>query len=201
MAASMTAMTAKQPEYHEDQDWRKLNIDVKRLKYQIANGADGASSPAVVQMKKDLTFAEDLLQEREDQLDQLGKSQEDLTETPEYQLKLSKQEEASLDARYKEQTAEFERLFDDAQVFESDERILGYKRELFNAMRTRIKQKNVERNVPGSIGILTHAFVPLEPHKDSRVLYTAIVLVLCSTGIGFITWLYRRKRVSVRLIS
>jgi len=62
---------------------------------------------------------------------------------------------------------------------------LQHKRQLFDAVRQRLDQKSIERNVPGSIEVLTRAFVPSEPYKDRRILYTAIVLILDILGITF----------------
>ncbi len=50
-----------------------------------------------------------------------------------------------------------------------------------NAVRQRLDQKNMERNVPGSIEVLTQASVSSEPHKDRRIVFTAMALVL---GLG-----------------
>jgi len=58
-----------------------------------------------------------------------------------------------------------------------------------------LDQKNMERNVPGSIEVLTRAFVPSEPHKDRRIVFTAMALVLGSIGVGFTGWLLRRRRM------
>ncbi len=84
-------------------------------------------------------------------------------------------------AEFKEQQAEFQELFESAQLLERENNALQHKRELFGAVRQRLDQKTMERNVPGSIEVLTRASVSSEPHKDRRIVFTAIALVL---GLG-----------------
>jgi capsular exopolysaccharide synthesis family protein len=49
---------------------------------------------------------------------------------------------------------------------------------LFNAVRQRLDQKNMERNVPASIEVLMDAFVSSQPYNDRRIVFTAMALVL-----------------------
>ena len=70
-----------------------------------------------------------------------------------------------------------------------------HKRKLFDAVRQRLDQKNMERNVPGSIEVLSQASVSSKPYKDRRIVFTAMALVIGSIGVGFVSWLLRRKRM------
>jgi hypothetical protein len=53
----------------------------------------------------------------------------------------------------------------------------------------------MERNVPGSIEVLTRASVSSKPYNDRRIMFTAITLVLGSIGLTFSGWLLKRKRM------
>ena len=96
-------------------------------------------------------------------------------------LAQAKHEEQLLLAESKKQEAEFQSLFDSAQLLEKENNALRHKRELFDAVRQRLDQKTMERNVPGSIKVLTQAFVPSQPHNDRRIVFTAMALLL---GLG-----------------
>jgi len=110
-----------------------------------------------------------------------------------YQLALAKREKQLLVEHYTKQQAEFEELFATAQLIEKENNVLKHKRDLFNAVRQRLDQKNMERNTPRSIEVLTRAFVPSKPHHDRRMLFTAIALIV---GLGLsssVTFLPGRK--------
>jgi succinoglycan biosynthesis transport protein ExoP len=214
-----TGTMAKQPKYHEDAEWRKLDIDVRTIRHQIANSLLTPNHPDKVRMVKNLEFAEELLRLREAQLDERWRDRQknaaeasttatewlnqpinvlgpSITTTnttglafveglipSEDQLAQAKYEEQLLLAEFKKQQTEFQSLFDNAQLFEKENTALRHKRELFDAVRQRLDQKNMERNVPGSIEVLMSAFVPSRPDSDRRIVFTAMALVL-GLGIG-----------------
>ena len=98
-------------------------------------------------------------------------------------------------AEFKKQQAEFKGLWETAQLLEKENSALQHKRELFSAVRQRLDQKNMERNVPCSIEVLTRASVSSKPYKDRRIVFTAMSLVLGSLGLTFSGWLLRRRRM------
>jgi uncharacterized protein involved in exopolysaccharide biosynthesis len=147
-----------------------------------------------------LKFAEELLRLREAQLDEQwhdrptdaagvpitvtgtsGPGHEEGLRILEHQLARTKQEEQLLLAEFRRQQVEFQGLFETTQLLEKENSALQHKRELFSAVRQRLDQKNMERNVPGPIEVLTWASAPSEPHKDRRIVFTAMALVL---GLG-----------------
>ena len=101
----------------------------------------------------------------------------------EYQLARLKHEEQLLVDELKKKQAEFAELFENAQLLDVENNTLQHKRELFTAVRQRLDQKTMERNVPGSIEILTPAMVSPQPYYDRRVTFTVMVLVL-ALGLG-----------------
>ena len=89
-------------------------------------------------------------------------------------------------------------LFDNAQLLERENNSLQHKRELFDVVRNRLDQKNMERNIPGSIEVSMWAYASSEPYNDRRIMFTAIALVL-GLGIGVGTgFLFRRREGSMK---
>jgi uncharacterized protein involved in exopolysaccharide biosynthesis len=112
----------------------------------------------------------------------------------EHQLARAKKEEQLLRSEYEKEQAEFRELFATVQLLEKENNNLKHKRDLFEAVRQRLDQKNMERNVIAPVEVLTRAFVPSEPYRDHRVLFTAIALIV---GLGLsssVTFLPGRKR-------
>jgi uncharacterized protein involved in exopolysaccharide biosynthesis len=192
----------KKPKYHEDSEWRVLDINVRTTQHSIAANELEPNNPEIIRATKDVEFTKELLRLREAQLDEQwhdrpknipevpiiitsdsGPGYEEDLRTLELQLAQIKYEEQLVVAGLRKQQAEFQELFETAQLLERENNALQHKRELFKAVRQRLDQKNMERNVPGPIEVLTMAFVPSEPHNDRRILYTAIVLILDGLGI------------------
>ena len=188
----------KQPKYVEDAEWRQRDINVRMIRHKIANSVITPEHPDMIRLANDLKFAEELLRLREEQLDEQwrdrprnaapitvagtsGPRYEEGSISLEYQLARAKREEQLLLAKLETQQAEFDRLFENAQLFEKENNTLQHKRELFDAVRQRLDQKNMERNVPGSIEVLMSAFTPSKPHNDRRIVFTAMALVM---GLG-----------------
>jgi uncharacterized protein involved in exopolysaccharide biosynthesis len=201
----------RKPKYHEDSEWRALDINVRTIQHNIDASELEPNNPELNRATKDMEFAKELLRLREAQLDEQWHDRQKNTDKqqiipsasePDYeeelkslkhQLAKTKYEQQLLLQEFKKQQAEFRELFETAQLLERENNSLQHKRELFNAVRQRLNQKNIERNVPGSIEVLTRAFAPSEPYKDRRILYTAIVLILDSLGITLSGWLLHRQ--------
>ena len=84
-------------------------------------------------------------------------------------------------AEFKEQQAEFQALFESAELLDKENDELERKRGLYAAVRERVDQKDMERNVPGSIEVLASASVSSKPHEDRRIVLTAMALAM---GLG-----------------
>lgn len=192
----------KKPKYHEDSEWRALDINVRTIQHNLAASEFDPNNPEIIRATKDMGFAKELLRLRETQLDEQwrdrpknvpevpititsdsGPDYEEDLRTLEFQLAQIKYEEQLLVEEFKKQQAEFQMLFENAQLLERENNSLQHKRDLFKAVRQRLDQKNMERIVPGPIEVLTRAFAPSEPYNDRRILYTAIVLILDGLGI------------------
>ena len=201
-AIARTGGMERQPEHHEDAEWRRLDIEVRTRRHSIDNSLLTPGHPDMIRVTNDLKFAEELLRLREGQLDEQWRNRPiSATGVPvaiggsnspgyeadlpsiDHQLTRAKQEEQLLRAEFDKQQTEFKGLFDSAQLLEKENNALTQKRELFNAVRQRLDQKNMERNVPGSIDVLAWAFAPSRPYNDRRMVFTAMALVF-GLGVG-----------------
>ena len=199
----------KQPKYHVDAEWRKRDVEVRTIRHNIAAGELESTNPDIIRAQKDLNFAEQLLKLRESQLDEQWRDRpKNVAGAPisiadgsdpnyvkaviEHQLARAKHEEQLLSEQYSRQQAEFKSLFENAQLLERENNALRHKRELFDAVRQRLDQKSIERNIPGPIEVGAPAFASTKPYKDRRIMFTAIALVL-GLGIGLCArFLFRR---------
>jgi uncharacterized protein involved in exopolysaccharide biosynthesis len=209
-----TGKMEKQPGYYEDAEWRALDRNVRTIHHKIATSELDPNDPDMVRMAKSMEFAEELLRLREAQLDEQWRDRlkntvgvpiatiaasdlryEEALRTLKYQLARAKQKEKLLLAETEKQQAEFQGLFESVQLLEKENNALLRKRALFAAVRQRLDQKNMERNVPSPIEVLSWASVSSKPYKDRRIVFTAMTLVIGSIGVGFVSWLLKRKRM------
>jgi capsular exopolysaccharide synthesis family protein len=102
--------------------------------------------------------------------------------TPEYQLSLAQRDEQLLRAALEKQKVDFNDLFIRAQSLEREDTELQHKRELYNAVRQRLDQKNMERNVPASIEV-SPAYASTRPANDRRLVFTVMGL-FAGLGLG-----------------
>ena len=211
-----TGKMEKQAVYYEDTEWRKLDINVRTIRHQIANSLLTPKNPDMVRMTKNMEFAEELLRLREAQLDKQwrdrlkntagepiativarGLNYEEGLRTLEYQLARAQQEEKLLLAETEKQQREFQGVFESVQLFEKENNALLHKRALLAAVRQRLDQKNMNAERPrfNGIEVLSWASVSSKPYKDRRIVFTAMTLVIGSIGVGFTGWLLKRKRM------
>lgn len=193
--------TMKQLFYFQDAEWRRLDVNVKTIQNTIATTQLTPNNPNYNRLTKELAFAEELLQKKQKQLDlQWQYRQKNLTglttadtngagqnyiknlQLLQYQLGKAKYQEQLFDADFKMQQTEFEELFSRAQLLEKENITIAQKRELSEAVRQRLEQKNMERNVPGSIELLTRA-TSSKPYEDNRIKFSAIVFII-ALGLG-----------------
>ena len=202
MPAILTGEVQRRRLYHEDSEWLSLDRAVRTLEHQIANTAYGPNHPELTRLKNDKAFAEEELVRREAQLDEQWKNRAltsasvpiivndpnrpmyaDGPGSLEHQLARAEYQEKGLLEELGKRQKEFEEAFSTAQMLNVETSHLGHERELYDAVRTRLDQKNMERNVPGSIDVLMRAFSPSQPASDRRGVFTAMVLCL-GLGVG-----------------
>ncbi len=179
--------------YQEDADWKRLHKEAEDLAHNLEVQSDklGENHPSMVELRRRVKISKESLKAREVELDNefrahsgLG-SRHGATTRPagpvdvvalEGRIKLLKHQEQLLINDIKEQSATFGRMFDLAQTLNRESELINYKRDLYGAFRNRIDQKEIERNVPGSIEVLARAYPPSEPYHDRRILLTVLSL-------------------------
>jgi len=209
----------KQPKYHADAEWRRLDIQLRTIKHRVESGAKYGTTKKteMAQLEEEVEFTEELLKLREGQLDEdwqntpkniiasksgiaggtVGQEVAEEASTDyearlreiEYKLGQANYEEKLLQVKHKNEKAEFDSVFNTAQMLEKETGTLAHKRQLFNAVRERLDQKNMERNVPGSIKVFAQAMTPSRPAKDRRMVFTIMAIVMAigvGGGVGFL---------------
>ncbi|MBN2593344.1 MAG: AAA family ATPase [Sedimentisphaerales bacterium] len=156
--------------YFDDAEWLRLDANVRIMRHNIETSLRTPKHPDTIRAQKELASAEEALRLREAQL-------------VEYQLARTKHAEELLAAELEKQQAEFIKLFDTAQSLDKQNNSLRHMHELFDAVRQRLEQKNVERDVPGSIEVSMRAFASSRPYNDRRIVFTVMSLAL-ALGMG-----------------
>ena len=197
---STIPLPTPQQRYSQDNEWRQLDTNVRAIQHQIENTNYTDKHPKMIALKNDLKFAEDLLQRRQELLDEqfadqsknangdsvfvvADSNQENSIEYMKQQLALAEKEEELFKTELGKQEQEFEDLFATAQRYDDESNALIHTRELYNAVRERIDQKNIERNVPGSIDVSMWALASSQPYNDRRMVFSAMVMFL-GLGLG-----------------
>ena len=212
--------------YHEDVEWRNLDVNLRALQHQLNISLYGPRHPERQRLLQNIQFAREMLKLREIQLDEawLRQSRPNMyTATavespllsfeipdPDYQGQLKalnlqleryKLEEKLLKADYEQQQTEFKEIMESAQLLEKESTALKHKRKLFGAVRDRRDQKNMERNVAGSIEILTNARVSSRPTQDRRLVFTAMALFMGLGMGGGVAFLRASRDRAIRAVS
>jgi capsular exopolysaccharide synthesis family protein len=180
-----------------------LNWEITQKQGSDSNGVAVSllkpKHPDMDKMEKEREFVEDSLRRRQAQLDEQWRDRpKDTTvEASEDernlaflrdQLEMAKYEKQRELAAYEELKTNFKELSDTAQLLENENAKLAEERELFDKVRQRWDQKNMERSVPGRISIFARARASSSP-QDHRIAYTAMVLVLTagiSSGVAYL---------------
>jgi len=191
------ARAESQPPYHEDAEWLRFTSEVAAAELAIANSVYKPKHHGMVQLTKNLEFAKESVRLREAQLDEQWRNRPpsvgltvvstvDAATTPastlvqpvslEHELARAVWEEEMVRKDVEVQRTEFQKLFEEAQLLTKENNDLAYKRQLFEAVRQRLDQKTMERNVPGSIEVLMWAFCPSQPDADRRMAFTGMAL-------------------------
>ncbi|MCH8216217.1 MAG: hypothetical protein IH892_05530, partial [Planctomycetes bacterium] len=177
-----TAMET-QPRYHQDAEWVRLDRMVMTLRHDLDTTSYGPRHHALATLRNDLAFQEVAKLRREEQLDAQWRDRTSplvnaapladgavgavgadiLLLSPVDQIALLRYEEDNLAMVYAKEKKEFEKLLETVQLLNRETASLAHTRDLWNAVRQRIDQKNIERDVPGTIEILMRAITPSAP--------------------------------------
>lgn len=220
----VAAVAPGAPPFSDDEEWRRLDEEVKKAQHAYDQAARSyqPTHPRMEALAGALDFATELRDARERQLarehaEQLAASDDagdaviaadppddDEARTGmdyrsrlmaiDAELALLSHKEKLVEQELKREREDFERTFASARTLEKEERALAHKGRLFQAVRERLDQKAMERDVPGSIEVLNRAFAPTSPSRDRRKVLTAMALCL-AVGAGFVTAYFRAYRV------
>ena len=109
--------------------------------------------------------------------------------------------EQMLMSKFMKTDADYDKVFETAQMIEKERSALAQKCRLYKAVRTRLEQKEMEQDVPGTISVMSPAFVSSQLSQDRRIMYTVIVLMLDGLAMVFSRCLLHRRKTSVTLRS
>lgn len=194
-AEGPTTQPAGMQKYQGDPQWDQMYLALRAAEHRadLAREQLGQAHPGMVVLVKDAEFARQLLREREAQLDQAyglghslpagpGTTLAQELEATTSQIGLLEYEEKLLAGDLAQERANWESTFDDAQVLTKELAALNQKKQLHEAVRSRLERKAMERKVPGSIEILARAVAPAAPTRDRRLLLTALAVFVGLTG-------------------
>jgi capsular exopolysaccharide synthesis family protein len=213
--SNTTPPVASQPPYETDDLWRQLYHDLTIVKgqVQLENQRLKDSHPRRLELRQQVEVAEKMLRDRQQELDARWKAHPQMLvttgpvalaatgvrtepdvvkdmDTVRQQIKLLQYQEYLQVEDVKAQRTEFKRVFENAQLQEKENEEIRHKRGLYEAVRMRVDQKEMERNVPGSIEVLTKASAPSEASNDRRLLMS-LLAVLGGLGAGAATCFLR----------
>ncbi len=194
--ADAEAQTAS---YQGDPEWQRLNLELRNARYQydVDSANLGDSHPRQVELRKRIEFLTSLLAERQQLLDgqwaavpgsigQAGAPSLPLKlQELRSQLALAQKERELLEAEVDRELDGWLRTFDSAETLARENTQIARKREVYDAVQSRLEQKRMERNVPGAIDVLSRAVPPIKASSDRRILFTALAVLLgLSLGVG-----------------
>jgi capsular exopolysaccharide synthesis family protein len=187
-----------------DGEWQRLNAQHQsaRIDVEVARERLQDSHPEMIALQRRVTFTAELIRERERQLSEEAAQAADQavnlpgqrfrrgeTRTPQavpeivgqlqaarQRVKQLKRQESLRREDVSRAEAGLAKTFESAQTLAKEADTIRHKRELYTAVRTRLDQMEMQRNVPGSIEVLTRAFAPSEPSKDRRLMLTGMAL-------------------------
>lgn len=190
--------------YSEDPEWRGLNIQAETIRHDLALARQqfGEAHPMIEQLVSSVGHAERLLRQREAQLEVRWE------EGPFQARSVSNSPVVVVGAvpidRQAKRLARHVELFGGEidgqrrkvaeageiakQIAQYNEEI-RYKRELYDAVRSRIAQLELESNAPARISVAAHAVQPSKPSRDRRLLLTGMsvcLAMMAALGVGYI---------------
>ncbi len=190
--------------YSDDPEWRHLNIEAETTGHQLtlARQQYGEVHPRVKQLVASLSHAEHLIRQREAQLD-LGWRDAVLpvTSVANAPVAMISQIELKRQARrFEHEVGLFDLEIDGQrrkvteageiakQIAQYDEEV-RYKRELYDAVRSRMAVLELESKAPARIAVAAHAIEPSKPSRDRRMLLSVMSVgaaMMIALALGYI---------------
>ncbi len=191
------SLAANQRRFPTDAEWRQLQIAFKQIEYRLeqTSGQLGDAHPKMIDISRRVELAADMLRTRELQLVQQWRlnpgeitgpgeeaaSVDDKLAAAHRRTRMLQFQEKVLQEDLSQLRKGWENTVDTAMSLEQQTQLIQRKREMFQDVRLRKDQREMERNVPGSVEVLTRAFAPSKPSRDYRMLATLAAIM---TGLG-----------------
>jgi polysaccharide biosynthesis transport protein len=178
-----------------DADWRRLYMAAENAKHEaeVAGQQFGPLNPRMRQLSANVEYAGKVLKLRETQLEEIWKAnpgqfntvqaETKSRESLDYDARRKQQELTLIQAELERQRAKLGEAGDVAlEIANYDERI-RQKRELYEAVRLRREQLEMEQKAPARVRVASYSTEPVKPFNDRRILLTAVA-VIGSLGAG-----------------
>ena len=191
---------ADQRSYDGDPEWRQLNLAAQRARFQQDAARDrfGPQHPTMKQLQNEGKRAELALRTREGQLDmqwQTGpKAVGDAVSGGPMAMTVDGldrrvQQLSIQETLLQDDLARLEREIDEtfgtAQILAREDERLGSRRRLREAVEVELGRREMERNLPGSIEVLSRAYPSSVPSQDRRSLFTVVAAIFgLAAGLG-----------------
>jgi len=183
------------PRYADDPEWRALNLTCENTRHEleVARQRYGESHPQIKQLTANLEHGKRLRQARETELE--GQWEDALATMganggegaltraqTAWAVQLQQRELELLHENIERQREKVASAGEMAKRIAHYDEEIRYKRELYDVVRTRLEQLEIEAKAPARIAVAAAAIAPSEPFRDRRALLTAMVLggALCA---------------------
>jgi len=192
--------------YSDDPEWRRLNLDLENAQHQLllARQQYGDAHPRIQQLQSTVEYTTRLVAQREGQLTAqwsdpsfaslsvtnaaVSVNGESGVPLPQQIRRLERQVEL-LAKEIDDQRKKVAEAGEVAkQIAQFDEEI-RYKRELYDTVRSRIAQLELESNAPARVSVAAHAVKPSKATRDRRMLLTVMAVgmaLMASLGLGYL---------------
>lgn len=186
--------------FEDDPEWSNRYVMLKTAQSAATVAAErfGEGHPQMKEARQRVALAEELLKEREEQLKgrTFGMASSGLAlgpsgtttavdrATAERRIGLLELEYSLMRDTYQANLVSHDKDFESAAELKRRLQTLAQERETYNTIRSELEKKNIEKDRPGSITVLSTANAPSEPDRDRRVLLT-VAAVVVAVGLGF----------------
>lgn len=189
--------SAPAPPFDIDPEWRRLSLALEEGRHQVElkQARLGEANPQMIELRANVELTERLLRQREAQLEQRWAAVASGTLSPDGAMAASVDPREALSAQLEKQryqeallTKDIELAADEVrrtaeivQTLTKENDTLRHKRDAYEAVRTRMMQRDLERQVPIAIRRQSDAIAPSRPHNAGRRLML-VALAMCGAA-------------------
>ncbi|MCH7701700.1 MAG: polysaccharide biosynthesis tyrosine autokinase [Planctomycetes bacterium] len=188
----------------QDGEWRGLNKQLRTNRYvlRVARNQLGESHPRIKELEAGVDHAEQLLREREVQIVDhgpvalantavaLGQPVTALGRLAlEHDIERLEHKGKLLASRIDHQRDKVGGAGDMAKDLAHYDQEIATKQELYEAVRSRLSELEMEGKAPGRISVMALAVQPSQPYRDRRLLLSAMALaaaMMMSVGVAYV---------------